>query len=60
MAADLLIVAALLVVTGAVVVGVCCWPAIAPRRRYPRSSGLNGTTPPTPIPPTRDDFQLGA
>jgi hypothetical protein len=52
MAVHLLIVAALLVVTGSVLILVCCWPAISPRgRRY-------SAAPFEPKPLSRDDFTL--
>jgi uncharacterized iron-regulated membrane protein len=55
----LLIVAVLLAATGAVLIGVCCWPARRPRRRAGRSTApVTGPRPGGP--PRRGEFTLGA
>jgi hypothetical protein len=57
----LLIVAALLAVTGTVLIGVCCWPAISPRSRVRRARRCDVPVfGPDGKPLRRDDFGLVA
>lgn len=55
MAVHLLTVAALLMVTGTVVIVVCCWPAISYRSRARRAVV---PAPVRPAPKRRDDYTL--